>query len=253
MPTDRLDPTRVVPALPKKNTEADPRPAPQLQPPLFGYADANQPGVYGGSVFDRRPGVSGVHGGAGFGIFGDSVSGVGVFGRGRYLAGYFEGDVTIEGTLAVDGNINVFGAGRDICLVNADCAEDFDISGAIKVDPGTVMVLGDDGTLLACAAAYDRRVAGVISGAGNYKPAIVLDGHKTSGNRQPLALLGKVCCKADAQYGAIRIGDLLTTSPTPGHAMIASEPGRSFGTIIGKALGTLESGQGLVPMLVALQ
>lgn len=253
MPTDRLDPTRAFPALPRKNTEADPTPAPQLLPPLYGYANANQPGVYGGSIFGNKPGVSGVHGGAGHGVFGDSVGGVGVFGRGPYLAGYFEGDVTIMGTLAVEGNVNVFGVGNDICLVNADCAEDFDISGAVKVDPGTVMVLDDDGALSPCAAAYDKRVAGVISGAGDYKPAIVLDGHKTSGNRQPVALLGKVCCKADAQFGAIAIGDLLTTSPTPGHAMLASEPGRSFGTIIGKALGSLESGQGLVPMLVALQ
>src|SRR5687768_14591584 len=111
MPTDRLDPTRAVPALPRKNTAVDTGPVPQLPPPLYGYANTNQPGVYGGSVFTNRPGVSGVHGGTGHGVFGDSVGGVGVFGRGPYLAGYFEGDVTISGTLAVDGSINVFGAG----------------------------------------------------------------------------------------------------------------------------------------------
>jgi len=45
---------------------------------------------------------------------------------------------------------------------------------------------------------------------------------------------------------------MLTTSPTPGHAMLATDPTRSFGAVIGKALGSLSSGRGLVPVLVAL-
>jgi hypothetical protein len=89
-------------------------------------------------------------------------------------------------------------------------------------------------------------------GAGDYKPAIVLDGRK-AGNRQPIALTGKACCKVDADLGAIQIGDLLTTSPTSGHAMIAAEPGRALGSIIGKALGPHASGKGMIPILVALQ
>jgi len=84
------------------------------------------------------------------------------------------------------------------------------------VDPGTVMVLGNEGALSESQQAYDKRVAGVISGAGGYKPGIVLDKQQTSGNRQPIALMGKVFCKVDAQFGAIEVGDLLTTSPTPG-------------------------------------
>ncbi len=64
---------------------------------------------------------------------------------------------------------------------------------------------------------------------------------------------GKTCCKVDAQYGSIEPGDLLTTSPTPGHAMKASDPTRAFGSVIGKALGPLSSGTGLIPALIALQ
>ena len=56
-----------------------------------------------------------------------------------------------------------------------DCAEEFDVYGADKVEPGTVMVLGNEGALSASQQAYDKRVAGVISGAGTYKPGIVLD------------------------------------------------------------------------------
>jgi hypothetical protein len=66
-------------------------------------------------------------------------------------------------------------------------------------------------------------------------------------------MMGKVYCKADAQYSSIEVGDLLTTSPTPGHAMKASDPLKSFGSVIGKALRPLTAGQGLIPILIALQ
>jgi hypothetical protein len=142
----------------------------------------------------------------------------------------------------------------DVQLVNADCAEDFNISGGRLVEPGTVMVLGDQDALKSSEHAYDKRVAGVISGAGDCKPGIVLDKQPSQqGNRSPLALLGKVFCKADARYGAIDVGDLLTTSDTPGHAMKAADPSKAFGSVIGKALRPLREGQGLIPILIALQ
>jgi hypothetical protein len=72
-------------------------------------------------------------------------------------------------------------------------------------------------------------------------------------NRMPLALVGKVHCKADAEYSPIEVGDLLTTSSTPGHAMKATEPARAFGAVLGKALATLNEGRGIIPILVALQ
>jgi hypothetical protein len=61
-------------------------------------------------------------------------------------------------------------------------------------------------------------------------------------------LMGKVCCKVDASYGAIAVGDLLTTSPTSGHAMKVSDPVKAFGGVIGKALGILAEGRGVVPI-----
>jgi hypothetical protein len=69
----------------------------------------------------------------------------------------------------------------------------------------------------------------------------------------PIALMGKVYCKVDASYGAIEVGDLLTTSSTPGHAMKANDPMKAFGSVIGKALRPLDSGEGLIPILIALQ
>jgi hypothetical protein len=114
------------------------------------------------------------------------------------------------------------------------------------------MVLGDDEKLYQATQAYDKRVAGVISGAGNYKPGIVLDKRQSQNDRKPIALLGKAYCKADANYGSIEVGDLLTTSPTPGHAIKATDPQSAFGAVIGKALRPIKGGRGLIPILVGL-
>jgi hypothetical protein len=65
--------------------------------------------------------------------------------------------------------------------------------------------------------------------------------------------VGKVFCKVDASIRPVEVGDLLTTSGRAGHAMVALEPSRAFGAVLGKSLGTLRSGTGLLPILVALQ
>jgi hypothetical protein len=150
-----------------------------------------------------------------------------------------------------DGNIVVTG---DIVLTNAaDCAEDFDVVEAELAEPGTVMVLGADGRLEPCTRAYDKRVIGVISGAASCRPGIVLDKRPELTGRMPIALLGKVFCKVDAGHGALEVGDLLTTSPTEGHAMRAESGATAFGTVIGKAMQALDQGRGLIAVLVALQ
>jgi hypothetical protein len=140
-----------------------------------------------------------------------------------------------------------------LSLTGADCAEEFDVTATAEAEPGTVMVLDQHGTLRPSQQAYDKKVMGVISGAGDYKPGLILDKKKSSEGRMPVALVGKVYCKVDAQYAPIEMGDLLTTSSTPGHAMKANDPFKAFGAVIGKALYPLEAGQGLLPILVALQ
>jgi hypothetical protein len=176
----------------------------------------------------------------GHAVMGESKgTGAAICGKGGRVAGFFEGDVEVTG---------------DIRLTRADCAEDFDVAATPTVEPGTVMVLGEDGALCPCHLAYDKRAAGVISGAGDYKPGIVLDKQsESSETRKPVALLGKAYCKVDARYGQIEVGDLLTTSETPGHARKATDPLKAFGAVIGKALRPLRDGQGLIPILIALQ
>lgn len=199
-------------------------------------------GVYGSSADNGASGVYGDNTGGGIGVGGRSPQGVGVFGEGGRLAGQFIGDVEVTG---------------DIRLTNADCAEDFDVQtdehGTSAVEPGTVMVLDREGAVRPSGSPYDKRVAGVVSGAGSYKPGIVLDRHESDARRMPIALMGKVFCMVDADYSPVEVGDLLTTSPTPGHAMKATDTSRAFGAVIGKALRPMPDGQGLIPILVALQ
>src|SRR5262249_15796255 len=150
----------------------------------------------------------------------------------------------------VTGSLTVNG---DMLCPGADCAEEFDVANSATLEPGTVMVIESGGKLCESHCAYDRRVAGVISGAGDYKSGIILDGCKARDDRVAVALVGKVYCKVDARFSPIEVGDLLTTSPTRGHAMKAGDPRRAFGAIIGKALRPLAGDRGLIPILVALQ
>jgi hypothetical protein len=109
------------------------------------------------------------------------------------------------------------------------------------------------GALTASQVAYDTRVVGVVSGAGDYRPGIVLDKQASAESRTPIALLGKVYCKVDATYGPVEIGDLLTTSPTVGHAMKAQDPQRAFAQPLEKRCARSRTGKELIPILVALQ
>jgi hypothetical protein len=69
-----------------------------------------------------------------------------------------------------------------------------------------------------------------------------------------MAILGCYAyCKVDADIAPVEVGDLLTTSPTRGHAQKVTEPQRAIGAIIGKAMGSLESGKGKIPVLVMMQ
>ena len=149
--------------------------------------------------------------------------------------------------------IHMNGDSGDIVLQNADCAEDFEVEILEAAEPGTVMIIGDGSRLKPSNQAYDRRVAGIVAGAGQYRPGIILGRNSRNKNALPIALMGRVSCKVDASNSAIQVGDLLTTSSTPGYAMKVTDRDQAFGTVIGKALGELNSGTGMIPVLVALQ
>jgi hypothetical protein len=191
--------------------------------------------------------------GSGIGVRGDTTDGTaGVVGTssGKGLAGEFFGNVAVNGNITTVNTINVQ---QDVILAGADCAEQFDVHPATAAEPGTIVVFDDEGMLRESYYPYDKRVAGVVSGAGEFRPAIVLDRRASSEKRISVALVGKVYCKVDADPAPITVGDLITTSARPGFGMKAVDSTRSFGTVVGKALKPVRRGQAMIPILVALQ
>jgi len=137
---------------------------------------------------------------------------------------------------------------------SSDIAEYMPIKG--NISPGTVVVIGSDGMLQPSGTSYDTKVAGIVS----TQPGISL-GAKERGNpgEEIIAVAGRVPCKVDATHTPIHAGDLLTTSDNPGYAMKAVPDvinGHKYypdGTILGKAMGSLDSGTGTIEVLVTLQ
>jgi hypothetical protein len=136
----------------------------------------------------------------------------------------------------------------------ADLAEPFQMKEE-ELAKGSVVVIDDEhpGRLKRSRSAYDTRVAGIISGANGVNPGIALHQEGAMEGGQNVALSGRVYVQADAAFGAIKPGDLLTSSNTPGHAMKVSDHTKSQGAILGKAMSELKAGKGMVLVLVTLQ
>ena len=156
----------------------------------------NGPGVLGVSKGDSQ-GVHGIcEGNGNSGVLGESRTGAGVSGistssvgvdaktqsgpaalravhAGDGLAGLFGGNVRVTRDLLVDG---------DVQLTGADLAEQFGVVGSLAAEPGSVVVLAGHDRVRVSDEPYDRRVAGIVSGA-------VITGRNRPGpstRRQPL-------------------------------------------------------------------
>ncbi|MBI1745063.1 MAG: hypothetical protein HYR55_00555 [Acidobacteria bacterium] len=203
--------------------------------------DGTGAGVLGYSSGTNGNGVIGEAntGSAAYGIWGKSTSG---------FAGFFDGKVRVNGNM--EARVVQITGGSDL-------SEKFEVRDTHRaIEPGMVVAIDAEnpGKLMVSAQAYNRRVAGVISGAGGVSPGMLMGqvGTLADGDH-PVALSGRVYVWADASYGAIVPGDLLTTSNIPGHAMKVANYGKAQGAIIGKAMTGLSNGRGLVLVLVALQ
>jgi len=137
----------------------------------------------------------------------------------------------------------------------SDLAEPFEISENQPIPKGALVIIDEEnpGQLKLSHQAYDKRVAGVVSGAGGINPGLTLTQEGVMEGGQNVALSGRVYALATAANGPIKPGDLLTTSDVSGHAMKATDRERWDGAIIGKAMSVLEKGEGLVLVLVNLQ
>jgi hypothetical protein len=147
----------------------------------------------------------------------------------------------------------------------SDVSENFEVIGTRNssreasnqpVEPGLVVAIDPDnpGKLVVSDRAYDRRVAGILSGAGGVATGMLMGQPGTlADGRHPVALTGRVYVWADASNEPIAPSDLLTTSHVPGHAMKVTNYNQAQGAIIGKAMTGLKAGRGLVLVLVTLQ
>lgn len=210
---------------------------------VVGYS-RNDDGVYGHSTTEY--GVRAESGGKAALLalgFGTGATNYGVEARSSSTHGVYADGATY-GFYTPD---KIFaGAGYSDIAEHMPAADDVAAGDVVIIDPD------HDERVIKSYKANDPTVAGVISTA----PAMLIG---KADSPSPLALAGRVPVKVSAENGPIQRGDLLTTAATPGHAMKATPvlvngfPFYTPGTIIGKAMGELETGVGTIIVLVMLQ
>jgi hypothetical protein len=173
-----------------------------------------------------------------------------------------KGSMIVEGMMTVGGEgttgkVSILnGANLEVAAIGSgfDYAETFSTR-YDELEAGTVMIIDREnpGNLCVSDRPYDKKVAGIVAGANGLSSGVML-GQAGVDGEHPIALAGRVYCKVDGKYGAVEPGDLLTTSPTPGYAMIIRDRQEAQGAVIGKAMQALPEGEnGLILVLVTLQ
>ncbi len=164
-------------------------------------------------------------------------------------AGHFAGAVQVDTNLTATGTIS----GGNVIARYQDVAEW--VPATTAMPPGTVVVLNLDrnNEVMPSARAYDTAVAGVVS----TNPGVLLGVAAVS--KAQIATTGRVRVRVDATKEPVKVGDLLVTSDRSGFAMksIPLDLGgvkiHRPGTLIGKALEPLPSGEGEILVLLSLQ
>ena len=141
-------------------------------------------------------------------------------------------------------------------LGGGDYAESVDVSGdRAQYEPGDVLVIDPsaEGKFLRSTQPYSTAVMGIYS----TNPGVVGRRQTTDKSHMkaevPMAMVGVVPTKVNTEGGAIKPGDLLVTSSTPGYAMKGRDRSQLTGAIIGKALGHLDAGKGVIEVAVSIQ
>ena len=152
-------------------------------------------------------------------------------------------NTTLAGMTSADfsGNVEAnFFVGTATQARYADLAEKYEADA--DYEPGTVLVIGGDKEVTVTDEPGSFAVAGVVS----TDPAYLMN---SEADGVAIALRGRIPCKV---AGTCKKGDVLITSDTPGHAMVAGDPKLlSPLQIIGRALAhKTEAAPGLVEIIV---
>jgi len=216
---------------------------------VYGYAD---PDDYDENLHVRAAGVYG-YSNHGHGVVGKSGSWGGEI-HNSYGGLFYGSNLRAIGAFG-----NVYIAGGSVQYSSLDVAEWIKVSDT-SIQAGDVVIIdaADQKKIKKSNSPESRLVAGIIStdpgsvgGNQTVNGELVSAQEMTNRGYRMLSLCGQVPTKVTDESGPIKVGDLLTTSSTSGHAMRAVDP--KIGTIVGKALEPLPSGQGKILVLLTLQ
>lgn len=220
-------------------------------------------GTLGGGPCPGQYAVGGCSGNAvAAGVYGRSDNTVGVMAHtfsGEIFAGVVGAGETRVARINAAGR-GFFNGGTQ--TGGADYAESMPTSEDPRVlEPGDVLVL-DPASPMAVRRA-DEPASRLLVGVYSTRPSILAVGEHGVDDplegEVPVALLGIVPTKASAENGAIAVGDLLVSASRRGYAMkakpelVGGVPIFPTGAILGKAMEPLESGSGLIRVLVTLR
>jgi hypothetical protein len=196
----------------------------------------------------------------GIGVVGYAPNGTGVLGQGPMFGLYARGDLRVEGYSIFDGGKSgyVVEVAQNDDSAPLEAGDVVVISGAGPAVVGEIPVvkvrLAAAGQMGAIVGVVDKHFNPTPEGKADYErsESVVDDAAIGPGDYLTIVTLGAYkAIKVDASYGAISPGDRLVASPNSGYAMRAVSP--EPGTVLGKALGTLTSGTGVIPVMVTLQ
>ena len=141
-------------------------------------------------------------------------------------------------------------------LAGGDYAESVDVSGdRAGYEAGDVLVIdpANEGRFLKSGQPYSTGVAGIYSTSPGVRGRRQKSDQTHMKDEVPMAMIGVVPTKVSAEGGSIHPGDILVTSSKSGYAMKGVDRTQIAGAIVGKALGHLDSGTGIIEVLVSLQ
>jgi hypothetical protein len=230
-------------------------------------------GVVGHSPF---VGVRGQSAGNGGSVRGAGMIGISRFGAGGLFSSEHDYSLVVDGfgkITGYDDSLELSGEGKAM-LVHGDSVirgsiafesfgkkksdhprsicEYFLVDNQDYISPGDILSVSEagEGVLTRSQTKYQKSVIGIVAG----NPTVSLNNSGEQEKIYPVVLCGKALCRVDARKTPIRPGDLIVTSDTPGCGMQGKiDSFDKIGTVIGKALESLNDGIGTIEVFIMHQ